>query len=161
MEKLTHRLKILVSSYACEPGKGSEPGTGWNWVRQISRFGEVWVITKANNRQSIERVLTNEPLANVHFLYFDVPCWARFWKKGGRGIRLYYYLWQLGAYFAARRLHRQVGFVLVHHVTFAKYCVPSFLALLPAPIIWGPVGGGESAPWNRWYTLRSRGNTYD
>lgn len=31
-------MKILFSAYACEPGKGSEPGVGWNWGRQITRF---------------------------------------------------------------------------------------------------------------------------
>ncbi|NUQ42892.1 MAG: hypothetical protein HUU32_16005 [Calditrichaceae bacterium] len=30
--------KILISAYACEPDKGSEPGVGWNRVRQIARF---------------------------------------------------------------------------------------------------------------------------
>ena len=48
MERLD--IKVLISAYACEPGKGSEPGVGWNWVRQIADFAkEVWVITKANN----------------------------------------------------------------------------------------------------------------
>lgn len=161
LEQSGHRLKVLVSAYACEPGRGSEPGIGWNWVRQISRRCEVWVITKANNRQPIERALAVEPLPNAHFVYFEVPHWVGFWKKGGRGIRLYYYLWQLGAYFTGRRLHRQVGFELVHHVTFGKYCVPSFLALLPAPFVWGPVGGGESAPMSLWYSLSLRGKVYE
>src|SRR5205823_2050767 len=44
------------------------------------------------------------------------------------------------------RLHRQVRFDLVRHVTFVMYWMPSFLSLLPVPFIWGPVGGGESAP---------------
>ena len=28
-------------------------GVGWNWVREISEHHEVWIITKANNRDSI------------------------------------------------------------------------------------------------------------
>jgi glycosyltransferase involved in cell wall biosynthesis len=139
-------MKILVSAYACQPGKGSEPGEGWNWVRQMARFHEVWVITRAKNRQPIEKALTNEPMLNVGWAYFDLPRWARFWKRGTAGGHLYYYLWQFGAYLAARKLHRRVRFDLVHHVTFGRYWAPSFLALLPAPFVWGPVGGGESAP---------------
>lgn len=137
---------MLVSAYACEPGKGSEPAVGWNWARQMARFHEVWVITRANNRQPIEKALASHPLPKVHWTYFDLPRWACFWKKGGRGVHAYYYLWQAGAYFAARRLHKQVGFDLVHHATFVTYWAPSFLAFLPVPFIWGPVGGGESAP---------------
>jgi glycosyltransferase involved in cell wall biosynthesis len=154
-------MKVLLSAYACEPGKGSEPGVGWNWVRQIARFAEVWVITRANNREGIERALGEEPLTNVNLVYFDLPRWARFWKKGQRGVHFYYYLWQVGIYFLARRLYRQVGFDLIHHVTFVNYWLPSFLALLPVPFIWGPVGGGESAPRAFYRTLSRRGKIYE
>src|SRR4030042_6826220 len=78
------RLKILVSAYACEPDKGSEPGVGWNWVKQIARFHEVWVITRANNRASIERELNKTPINNLRFVYYDVPKVLSFWKKGAR-----------------------------------------------------------------------------
>ena len=88
-------MKVLLSAYACEPDKGSEPAVGWNWVRQVSRFHEVWVITRANNRKPIEKALAKNPLPNAHFIYFDLPHWARFWKRGQRGAHLYYYLWQL------------------------------------------------------------------
>ena len=155
------RLKVLVSAYACEPDKGSEPGVGWNWVCQISRFAEVWVITRANNRPAIEGALEKEPLPNVHWIYFDLPKWARFWKKGQRGVHIYYYLWQIGIYFVAKQLHKKVGFDLVHHVTFVNYWMPSFLSLLPVPFIWGPVGGGESAPKEFYKTFSLRGQVYE
>jgi glycosyltransferase involved in cell wall biosynthesis len=61
-------------------------------------------------------------------------------------VRFYYYMWQLGAYFVTRRLHRKVNFDIAHHVTFVKYSSPTFLAFLPIPFLWGPVGGGESSP---------------
>ena len=155
------RLKVLVSAYACEPGKGSEPGVGWNWVRQIARFHDVWVVTRANNRAMIEKALAKEPMPNVHWRYFDLPRWARFWKKGQRGVHLYYYLWQIGAYFVGRHLHREVSFDLVHHVTFVKYWIPSFLSFLPVPFIWGPVGGGESAPGTFFWTFSCQGRAYE
>lgn len=154
-------LRVLVSAYACEPNKGSEPGVGWNWVKQIARFHEVWVITRANNREAIERVLEEEPMPNVHWVYFDLPRWARFWKKGQRGVHLYYYLWQIGAYFVGKRLHREVKFDLVHHVTFVNYWMPSFLVLLSVPFIWGPVGGGESTPIAFYRSFSFRGRMYE
>ncbi len=155
-------MRVLLSAYACEPGKGSEPGVGWNWVRQIARFvDKVWVITRTNNRLVIEEALKEEPLPNVHWVYFDLPRWMRFWKKGQRGVHLYYYLWQIGIYPVARRLHRDVGFDLVHHVTFGNYWIPSFLVLLPVPFVWGPVGGGESAPRPFYPTFSLRGRLYE
>ena len=66
--------------------------------------------------------------------------------RGVSGGASLYYLWQIGAYRIGKRLHQQVRFDLVHHVTFVNYWLPSFLALLPVPFVWGPVGGGESAP---------------
>jgi glycosyltransferase involved in cell wall biosynthesis len=130
-------------------------------VLQICRWHEVWVITRANNQESIEKALATRPLPNVHWVYFDLPHWARFWKEGARGLRAYYYLWQLGAYFVARRLHREVGFDLVHHVTFVNYWMPSFVSLLPVPFLWGPVGGGESAPRAFWRCFGFRGKLYE
>jgi glycosyltransferase involved in cell wall biosynthesis len=151
-------MRILVSAYACEPGEGSEPGVGWNQVRQIARFHDVWVVTRSNNRGVIDKALAKNPMLNVRWVYFDLPRWARFWKKGRRGVHAYYYMWQAGAYFKARRMHRDVKFDLAHHVTFVNYWSPTFLALLPIPFIWGPVGGGESAPpsFKRAFSMRGR-----
>lgn len=154
-------LRVLVSAYACEPGKGSEAAVGWNWACQIARLHETWVITRSNNRQAIESALAGEPQPNLRCAYFDLPRWARFWKKRGRGVRLYYALWQVGIYFLARRLHRKVGFDLVHHITLVNYWMPSLLAVLPVPFVLGPVGGGESAPRAFWCSFNIRGKLYE
>lgn len=140
------RLRVLVSAYACEPDKGSEPGVGWHWVDQISKRADVWVVTRKNNRASIEAALRKHPNPNVHFAYVDLPRWASFWKKGGRGIRTYYYLWQFFALREARKLHRKVAFDFGHHVTFVNDWLWSFMALLPFPFVWGPVGSNTKIP---------------
>lgn len=139
-------MKVLISAYACEPERGSEPGVGWNVVVEAARRHEVWAITRANNRTAIETELARHPLSRLHMVYHDLPRWARWWKRGVYGTRVYYYLWQLSLYPIVRRLHRQLRFDVTHHATFVKYSAPSPLALLPAPFLWGPVGGGEDAP---------------
>ncbi len=151
-------LKVLISAYACEPGIGSEPGVGWNQVLQMARFHRVWVVTRANNRKAIEEGLRAHPAPNVSWVFHDLPPALAFWKRGQRGIHLYYSLWQLGAWLVCRRLHRRVRFDLAHHVTFANYWLPSFLPLLRLPFLWGPVGGGESTPgpFLALYDLRGR-----
>jgi glycosyltransferase involved in cell wall biosynthesis len=154
-------LKVLVSAYACQPGTGSEAGGGWNWMRQIGRFEQCWVITRLANRAAIDAELARNPMPGVHFIYYDLPRWARFWKKGVRGVRAYYCLWQLGAYRVAKKLHREVRFDLVHHLTFASYCLPTFLPFLPAPFIWGPVGGAETTPRSFRRAFGVRGQLYE
>ena len=153
------KLKILISAYACEPFRGSEPGVGWNAALEAARENEVWVLTRRNNRGAIEAAGVENP--NLHFIYFDLPEWARFWKRGQRGIRAYYYLWQAGALRVAQRWHKAVDFDVVHHVTFVNYWMPSFLARLPAPFLWGPVGGGESLPAGFWRWLGLQARVYE
>ena len=154
-------MKILLSAYACEPRKGSEPGVGWSAALLLSDEHDVWVLTRANNRAAIERELGRCPLPRLHFVYYDLPSWARWWKRRRRGLQLYYYLWQIGAYRIARRLHREIGFDLVHHVTFGKYWAPSLLVQLPLPFVWGPVGGAESVPAAFWPDLGTRGILFE
>jgi glycosyltransferase involved in cell wall biosynthesis len=134
---------------------------GWNWVREIATSNEVWVITRSNNRERIENALAKESLPNVHWVYVDLPRWTRFWKKGSRGLRSYYLLWQFGAYLVARKLHRTMRLDLVHHLTFGTYWMPSFLSFLPVPFMWGPLGGGESEPRGFWTSLSLRGKFYE
>ena len=83
-------MKILLSAYACEPRKGSEPGVGWSAALLLSDEHDVWVLTRANNRAAIERELGRCPLPRLHFVYYDLPSWARWWKRRRRGLQLYY-----------------------------------------------------------------------
>jgi glycosyltransferase involved in cell wall biosynthesis len=150
-----------MSAYACGPGVGSEPGIGWDFVTQAARSSDLTVITRANNREAIEKAWNKPSLKDIRWLYYDLPAWGRFWKRGTRGVQLYYYLWQLGIYSLAKRLAHESPFQLVHHVTFGKYWAPSLLALLDAPFIWGPLGGGESAPPGLRDRLGLRGRLYE
>ncbi len=128
---------------------------------QIARFEHCWVITRVNNRPAIEAALAANPMTGVHFVYYDLPRWTRFWKRGKTGVRLYYYLWQMGVYLLGRKLHREFNFSLVHHLTFTSYWLPSFLPLLPVPFIWGPVAGAESAPLTFRKSFSLRGRIYE
>ncbi len=134
-------MKVLVSAYACEPGKGSEPYVGWTWVEAISKTVEqVHVLTRANNRETIEAALRMRAIPNVRFHYFDLPRWARFWKHWTLGIQLYYILWQYKILPMVRRLHDEIDFDAVHHLTFASMIYPPGVAHVPVPFIWGPTG---------------------
>jgi glycosyltransferase involved in cell wall biosynthesis len=155
------RLKVLLSAFACAPAKGSELGVGWNTARELANHHEVWVLTQGIHRPAIETELARNPVPNLHFVYYDLPRWASWWHRGRLSKQPYYYLWQCGAYRVARKLHRQVGIDLAHHVTFVVYWKPSLLALLPVPFIWGPVGGGESAPHAFRADFALRGTVYE
>lgn len=152
-ERAEKPLKVLMSAYSCSPHLGSEPGVGWNSVYQTAQRHEVWVLTAAEQREAIEAELKDNPMPNVHWSFIDIPQWMRWWKKGERGRRIHYTLWQYWAYLEGKRLHQQVSFDVVHHVTFVSYWTPSYLSMLGVPFVWGPVGGGDSTPESFYPTL--------
>lgn len=150
-------MKVLVSAYACEPDKGSEPGVGWNWILAASRRHELCVLTRANNRGPIEAALAASPVPSLRFVYLDLPRWARFWKRGERGIFLYYTLWQLLAGRVARRLCRREHFDVVHHLTFANVWLPALATLAGPPVVLGPASGAQRVPLRLYPALGLRG----
>lgn len=155
-------MKILAIAYSCEPDKGSEPGAGWTWVQMLASFADVHVITRENNRPSIEQALPGIPGAErLTFEYFDLPKRWRRWKKGGRGVRLYYILWQTAL---ARRLRKSgspEAADLVWHLTMANIWLGSAAPLLGRPYILGPVGGGPTPPLRLVPDLGPRGVAYE
>jgi glycosyltransferase involved in cell wall biosynthesis len=155
-------IRICISAYACDPTRGSEPGIGWNVVREMARRHRVWALTRQKNELAITAALQQEPLPNLQMVYFDVPSSLRFWKRGKPGIEAYYALWQRLTRKVLEDLHRQVRFDITQHVTFGRYWAPAALASVPVPFVWGPVGGGESAPvaFRRDLGLRGRASEF-
>jgi len=142
-------MKILVSAYACQPNFGSEPMVGFEVPSELAKKGHsVTIITRTNNRNDIEAFFLNNPKSrNLNFFYYDLPSWAKFWKKGSRGIRSYYFIWQIGAYYLAKKLHKKINFDCVHHVTFVSFLLPSFMGNLGIPFIFGPISTNSLIPW--------------
>lgn len=149
--------RILISAYGCEPNKGSEQGVGWHWVLEMAKSEELWIVTRRNNRQVIENALPSKYADNVHFTYYDLPDWLRKLKRKEKGLYPYYALWQWGAYRHVRHLTREITFDYCLHLTFGSMWMPTFMYKLPVPFIWGPIGGGESVPFNYIKTLPWRG----
>lgn len=155
----TDKPKIFVSTYACEPGLGSEIGVGWHWVLEMSKHFELWVLTRESNRGTIEPWIAEHPeFACIHFLYFDLPKWARSWKKGMRGVRTYYNLWQYFTNGIVKRTMRENGIKVFHHLTYGNvlWKVSSFGQ--KQFFVWGPVGGLETIPaeYSTHYARKSR-----
>lgn len=138
---------ILISAYACEPGRGSEGEIGWSLVHEIAKSNRVWVITRANNQLVHEAAFSQlgKP-DNLNFIYYDLPKWARWYKKGKRFFLVYYYLWQIGTYFEAKCFIKHQEIDLTHHLTGGMDWMPSGLAFLNYPFLWGPVGSEEIHP---------------
>ena len=137
-------MNIFLGVYACEPNNGSEPEVGWQMVNEIAKAmpdDNIFAITKKNNKDAIEK--EGYP-KNIKFFYYQAPKWLTFWKKGGRGIRTYYYLWLIGAALFMKK--QKIQFDIIHHITFVNDWLPSFFYLLKNKtnkFIWGPIGSND------------------
>jgi len=152
---LQKKANVLVCAYSCisesgVPYPGGEAELGWNIVKQLSRFYNVFVVTHAYNQKAIELALHKDPLPNITLLYIKLPRFFSFlesFHKGG--IQIYAYLWQIHAYFSIKKLHQKINFDMFHHVTYANDWMASYMgALLPIPYIRGPGGGAHKIPAN-------------
>lgn len=155
----SQRLKVLVSVYTCEPGRGSEGGIGWHWVNQIARFHDVWALAWGGSKTFVEPILKETGTPNIHWTFYDLPFWK--WREGQAGERIHYNLWQAGAFFKAKALHKQVKFDVTHHLTLGQYWSVSYLPYLSAPFIWGPVGGAETVPPVFYQTFSAEGRRHE
>jgi glycosyltransferase involved in cell wall biosynthesis len=157
------RLKVLLSAYACEPHRGSEPEAGWQWATRLAQTHDVTVVTRANNQQAIEAGLAQLPQPHPQFIYYDLPRWVLRFKQHGLSVSWYYALWQIGVWWQFRP--RVTAFDFIHHVTFNSYRWAGVWWLTNRPLLLGPLGGGQICPpdflslfgtgkWSEW--LRSK-----
>ena len=160
---MTRRLKILLSSYACGPNRGSEPGVGWNVANALSTFCDVHVLTQSECRADIEaEIKAGRVPDNLHFHYFETPFSKFVWRNPNEWkIRIHYQLWQIMAGKEVRRLHALEHFDAAQHVTFVRYWGRSCLASSGIPYVFGPVGGAEFTPKSLLKCLPMRGRLFE
>jgi len=160
---MNRRLKILAVAYDCSPLRGSEPGVGWGWVRALAEHYDLWVITAEHWREEIEPALEREPGLKERLRFVYVPRrWRgaiaileKFWPPAY--LATYKHQWQREAFRTAERLHREVGFDLVHQITYVGFRVPGWWWRLGIPFVWGPIGGLEQTPWHLLPAMGLRG----
>lgn len=143
-------MKVFVIAFACEPNRTSEPGVGWNIVGELAKRHEITVLTRCNNRESIEAYLVTHPDApqdKIHWKYYDLAEWFhRLKKKMPCGIQLYQELWQRGA--AKRYKDEFKKYDIVHHLTFGSIFFTPWAAQYTDRLVWGPIGGASGAMEN-------------
>lgn len=142
-------MKILLSAFSCAPCKTSEPGNAWRSVNHALAEGhEVWaLIEKSGYEKAMLAHLAEHPMPRFHPVFFQLPDLAvRMLRSPGMPGNIYYHWWQHKMLGIAKKLHDEVGFDLVHHVTFGRYWSPCGVRNLGIPFVWGPVGAAEYAP---------------
>jgi len=139
-------MNILYIAYSCEPYKGSEDKIGWNIPLKTSETNNVFVITKAEHKEPINRWLSAHVISNVHFYFVDIPS---IYKKIFKGF-LYsgrLNIWNRRAYKLAKKLCGENDIEVIHQITPIEFrSIGSYGKIPNIKFVCGPIGGAEIVP---------------
>lgn len=165
-------LNILIDAYAISPNWGSEQGMGWNWVSNLARYCNLYIITEGEWQNEIESALsaamlgnmdkkinptglTREQALHMHFYYLPVSQEVRemCWRQGAWKFYSYYRKWEYRAFEKAKDIISSYAKVpgaqvdVIHKLNMIGYREPGYLwKINELPFVWGPVGGYGSLP---------------
>lgn len=160
MNKIIKKTKIFVSAFSCMPHMGSEPGVGWHWIMEMSKYFELWVLVHKEPVDDIEKYVKEHGIdKKIHFIYYDIPGNSLFFKNGKfRWVRTYYMIWTALANRIVKRTMKENGIKIFHNLTFGNAIWPVSKFGQKQFFIWGPIGGIETIPadYSCHYNTKSR-----
>ena len=113
------RPHILVFAYACEPGRGSEPGAGWGLVRALATFADCTVLVGPEHVPAIRRWEADQRDAGLEFVEVPEPWWAHREPRHRLTRFAVYIAWLRRAHAVGLVLHRRRRFDAVYHATYS------------------------------------------
>lgn len=136
-------MRVLLSAFQCAPGHGGEIGNGWLWATSLADQGhEVTVLTHSAWREHVQA----GGRSDIDFHFIDttgIPVHL----AGIHNVDTYRRFQDL-AYEYAAGLRRD--FDIMHHTVWGSLHLGSRLWRLPAPLVYGSIGGGQTAPAAYW-----------
>ena len=141
------RPKLLISAFNCSPNRGSEDEVGYQWILghlNKNKF-QIFVLTEERYKSYLKELIANK---NLNFIFHTIKLINISKVKSNFILRLYYYIWQLTAYFKIKKEFGINYFNIIHHVTWGSMRWPILLSNLKSVFIIGPIGGGVDTPSN-------------
>lgn len=142
-------MNILINAYAVSPIWGSEPGMGWNWISNLAKYCNLYIITEGEWQEAIEDAVEKHPYKeHLHFYYLPVTEKVRnmCWNQGDWRFYYYYKQWQKRVLVLAKQLCNEVDIDIIHQLNMVGFREPGYLWKLNKPLIWGPIGGMAEDP---------------
>lgn len=139
-------MNILYIAYSCNPYAGSEDKIGWCVPFESAKTNKVYVITKEEQREFIEKYLKLHTLKNIKFYYVDIPS---IYKKIFKGFmysgRLN--IWNKRAFSVAKNICKENKIDIIHQITPIEFrAIGDFGKIQNVKFVCGPLGGGEFIP---------------
>lgn len=153
-------LKVLINAYACCPNMGSEPGMAWNWVVNLAKHCELYIVTESEFKDKVGSAVVDLPYAdNLHFYFLpiiegneekSVEIRKRCWNQGDWRFYLDYAKWQDRSLAKAREVCAQNRIDVLHQLNMIGFREPGRWYKLSRetgiPLIWGPTNAKASFP---------------
>ena len=113
-------MTIIYIAYSCDPYNGTEDKLGWYIPYYASKDNDVIVITKEEQRKSIERYQNNNTCDRIRVIYIDIPTVYKKIYKGG----LYsgrQNVWNERAYKKVQQLCKTQQIDIIHQVNPVEF----------------------------------------
>jgi glycosyltransferase involved in cell wall biosynthesis len=152
-------MNLLISAYACGPHMGSEPGMAWNWIKNLSDFHKIHLITSCDYQAALESWVYENELDQKIILYFN--------DIGEKGAKMglnqgdwrfyyYYYKWHKKTLDIANEILNTHAIDIVHQLNMIGFREPGFFWKIDKPSVWGPIGGLNFIPYSFLKNEKSR-----
>ena len=136
------KFNILISAYACNPYKGSEPSVGWGFVTRISKRHDVTALVASTNKKDIQSFYKkHKKNKKLKFIYIEHKRFTFIEKIWAPSYYWGYKKWQKDAFILSKKLTREKKFDMCHQLNMIGFREPGYLWKLNIPFFWGPIGG--------------------
>ena len=138
-----HMNKVLLSAFRCNPNGISEAYVGFQWLNQIIKFSDVHLVTKIENKYSLQNYYKDKKLETT---YIQTRDRLKYFPKVNKAIKMDYFVFDS----KLKRLHQEMvnNYDLIHHITPIGIRYASSLSSRSKKFLLGPVGGGVPTPKN-------------
>ena len=123
---------------------------GWNWIINIAKECNVYVITESEWKKDIEQALQSLPQSkNIHFYFNPVSQHVRnmCWSQGDWRFYRHYREWQKRTYEIAKGIIAENKIDVIHQLNMIGFREPGYLwKIKDIPFVWGPIGNMAPIP---------------
>lgn len=139
-------MNILYIAYSCSPFDGSEDKIGWSVPFESAKTNRVFVITKEEQREKIERYCADHSANGIQFFYVDIPASCKriftgFLYSGRLNV------WNRRAMKVAREICAREKIDVIHQIAPVEFRSIGDYGRIPGvKFVCGPIAGGQMIP---------------
>lgn len=139
-------MNILYIAFSCQPNKGSEEKIGWNVPLEASKYHNVFVVTREEQRKKIEEYVKQHDLKGIKFYYIDInPIYKKIFK--GPLLSLKLNEMHRKAFPLVKKICAEENIDIIHQITPIEFrSIGRYGDIENTKFVCGPLGGGEFMP---------------